>query len=358
MVLGKHPGRQPLRDEIQSLTTRHTSTPADTGRVTRMGKRHKQLGGNSHQRSVARAMGETGTPMPAAAVVSQKTKTMLEIAFSWPVISTVAILITASGLGVLSMSPPETKIASVLFSIGFPLLLIKLCVWIAFERSESFPEKAFFIGLVCAASGVLWFACVAFANSKVPHNGPQVLTFDVMAVGILNMPERKSVTHTWDGKLWDEEHYSDVRLNIHNTSRSRVQNIDVTLTVKADAADPTQYVMAAIDQLSQIPGVEFPRPQAPEFKLRLRGKDNNLYNLPFPPPNTFPGWGTLPVPSLKVFVPKLLDGEQLKLIIGASTTTAPLKRTPKQIEISGSYDVIGEGTTQRTTLNQSVEVKP
>jgi hypothetical protein len=64
------------------------------------------------------------------------------------------------------------------------------------------------------------------------------------------------------------------------------------------------------------------------------------------------------MPSLKVFVPKLLNGEQLKLIIGASTTVAPLKRAPKWIEISGSYDVIGEGTTQRTTLSQPVEVKP
>jgi hypothetical protein len=322
-----------------------------------MGKRHKQLGGNAHQRNVARAKGDQSPPLPVL-VDSQKTKTMLEIAFGWPVVSTVALLAIASGVAVLSMSPPETKIAVVLFSIGFPLLLMKLCAWIAFERPEPFTEKALFIGLVCAASGVLWFACIALANSKAPRNGPQVLIFDSMAVNILNMPERKSVTHTWDGKAWDEEQYSDVRLDIQNNSRFRVQTLDLTLTVKGDAADSTQYVIAAIDQLTQIPGVEFPRPQAPQFKLKLLGKDNNLYNLPFPSLGAFPGWGTLPVPSLKMFVPKLLNEEQLKLIIGSSATVAPPKRAPKWIEISGSYDVISGGTTQRTTLSQPVEVKP
>jgi hypothetical protein len=236
--------------------------------------------------------------------------------------------------------------------------LIKLCAWIAIERSETFPEKALFIGLVCAISGILWFACFVFANSKAPHNGLQVLTFNAMVVGIGNMPERKAVTHTWDGKAWDEENYSDLRLDIQNKSHSRVQDLDLTVTVKGDASDPTQYVMTAIGQLSQIPGVEYPKPQAPEVTLQLRGKDNKLYNLPFPPPDAFPGWGTLPVPSLKVFVPKLFNGEQLKLIIGASTTSVPLKRAPKRLEISGSYEVISEGAIQRTTLSESVEVKP
>lgn len=322
-----------------------------------MGKRHKQLGGNSRQRKIARSKEEPRQPLPIPEE-PRKAKTMLEIVFGWPVVSTVAVLIIASGLAVLSMSPPETKIAVAMFSIGFPMLLIKLCVWIAFERSEPFPDKALFIGLVCAASGVLWYACIAFANSKVPHNGPQVLIFDAMAVGIGNMPERKSVTHTWNGKAWDEEHYFDVRLDIEDNSRFRVHNLDVTLTAKGGAADSTQYVMTAIDQLTQIPGVEFPKPQAPEFNLRLRGKDNNLYNLPFPPPNTFPGWGTLPVSTLKMFAPKLLDGEKLKLIIGTSAVGAPLKRAPKWIEITGSYEVIGDGNTQRTKLSQLVEVKP
>jgi hypothetical protein len=321
-----------------------------------MGKRHKQSGGNSHQRSIARAK-ENPSPLSSAGE-SQKTKTILEIAFGWPVVSAVALLAIASGLAVLSMSPPETKIAVVLFSIGFPLLLIKLFVWIAFERSEPFLEKALFVGLVCAASGVLWYACVALANSKAPHNGPQVLMFDAMEVGIGNMPERKSVTNTWDGKAWDDEHYSDVRLDIQNNSRFRLQNIDLTLTVKGDTADSTKYVMAAIDQLSQIPGVEFPKPQGPEVKLRLRGTDNNLYNLPLPLPGALLGWGTLPVRTLKMFVPKLLNGEQLKLIIGTSPKVTPPKKAPKWIEVSGSYDVLSEGTTQRTMLSQVVEVKP
>lgn len=325
-----------------------------TSRISRMGKRRNQLGGNSHQRSIACAK-ENPSPISSAEEL-QKTKTMQEIAFSWPVVSAVALLVIGSGLAVLSMSPPEAKIAIILFSIGFPLLLIKLCVWIAFERSEPFSEKALFVGLVCAASGVLWYSCVALANSKAPHNGPQVLIFDAMAVGVGNMPERKSVINTWDRKAWDEEHYSDVRLNIQNNSHFRLQNVDLTLTVKGDTADSTTYVMAAIDQLSQIPGVEFPKPQAPEIKLRLRGTDNNLYNFPIPPLGT--GWGTLPVPTLKMFVPKLLNEERLKLIIGAAATINPSKRVPKWIEISGSYDVISDRTTQRTELNQSVEVTP
>jgi len=113
-----------------------------------------------------------------AVVRTDKTKSMWSFVFSWPVIAFIGGAVIAIGFGVLSMNPPESKIAISLFSVGYSLLLFKLCAWIAFERSESSPEKALFIGIVCASAGVLWYASIAFAAGKIPqskaYQGPRI----------------------------------------------------------------------------------------------------------------------------------------------------------------------------------------
>lgn len=282
---------------------------------------------------------------------------MLEIAFSWSVVSAVALLAIASGVGVLSMTPPETRIATILFSIGFPLLLVKLCTWMAFERSDPFTQKAFFIGLVSAASGVLWFACIVLSNSKVPQNGPQLLSFDAMAVGVGNMPERKLVTHTWDGKGWNEEHYSDVRLTIDNSSDYRIENLDLVISMPSTKDNANRSLIAAIDQLSHIAGIEFPKPQSQDMTVRLKGQDGNTYNLPLNMDASIPNGWVLPRPFMKLFAPRLLSAEKLKLIMGIVRASGSGKIVPKTLQISGTYDVVNSTNTRRTTINQAVEVK-
>jgi hypothetical protein len=281
---------------------------------------------------------------------------MLEIAFSWPVVYAFSGLLIGSGVAVLSMTPPETKIAVYLFSVGFPLLLVKLCAWAAFERTDSFTQKAVFIGLVCAASGVLWYACVALANSKIPHNGPKVLDFKSMLVNVTNMPETKSIAHSVADKGWDDARYSDVRLAIDNRSGGRVENIDLTISTLTKGDHDKGSLISAIDQLSSIPGVEFPPPKAPELVVRFKTEDGSGVNLPINPGRGAGDW-LVPVPEVKLFAPKLLRGENMRLILGIVPADGSGRVAPESLLIIGTYDVVSGANMQRTTVSQIVKVK-
>jgi hypothetical protein len=311
-----------------------------------MGKKNKRLSGNSHQRSIARAK-DHQSPLPPVPVNPEKTKTMLELAFSWPVISVVAGLIIASGLGVLSMSPPETKIATVLFSIGFPLLLTKLCAWIAFERSEPPPQKAVFIGLLCAASGVLWFACVALANSKVAHIEESKLKFDCLATNI-GYQENTEVA----GVKWNKA-MAEVRLSIRSVRQLPMLNVDVTYQATAEGQD-----FMGMEHIDSISGVEFHRPPLPEFDsgLRLIGKDGSIGN-PMPQMNELMAKAIPWSHSYRVTCPRLEAGENISIKAVMTNDKSP-GLAPSSLKIDGSYETpVTEGASRRVTFTQLCEVK-
>lgn len=293
-------------------------------------------------------------------MLPKNSNSMLGIAFSWHVVAPIGLSLIGLGFGVLSMTPPENKIAIRLMTIGFALLAFKLSAWVAFERPEATLQKAFLIALICAASGWLWYVSIAFAQSKGGYVGPDLLTFDALSVGVGGMPERQSVSNIWDSKPWNEELYSDVRLTIGNNPKYRTENLDLTITLPGKDTDPQRQLIAAIDQLSRIGGVEFPKPQSPETNVLMKGQDGNTYNMPFSfdtfSPNPKTGWW-LPTPSHKVFVPKLFNGEKLKLILGTILDGSREKIAPKFIQLSGTYEIVTERDKQRISLDRTIEVR-
>src|SRR5437870_1697855 len=107
-----------------------------------MAKQHKQLGGNSHQRSIASTEDKTASTSSVQPHVVRQEKMRVQEptekpriwagVFSIPVISALALaLITAGGVGVLSMNPPEVKLAYLCFSIGYSVLLSRIIWWAA-----------------------------------------------------------------------------------------------------------------------------------------------------------------------------------------------------------------------------------
>ncbi len=322
-----------------------------------MGRRHKQSGGNSHQRSIDRATGDHNPP-PQISKENPKKRSIPEIAFSWPAVTFLAGSFIGIGFNGLSMSPPETKIAAHLFSIGFPLLLIKLCTFAAFEIPGTRLQKIAIIATACVATGGAWYKSVAFADSKIPRNGPEVLAFDSLIASLGNMPERKSASNTWDGKPWNDDVYTDVRLTIENKSNYRVENVDLTVATPGEDSDPNRILIGAIDQVTHLPGVEFPKPPPVDMNLRLRGKDNEVYNFPVGSDTILPtGWGALPRPAVKVFMSKLVEQQKAKLIIGTLSAGAPRKVAPRHLKISGTYDVVESERRERTTISRVIDVK-
>jgi hypothetical protein len=270
---------------------------------------------------------------------------MLEIAFGWGVISVVAGLLIAAGLSVLSMNPPETQIANILFSVGFLLLLIKLCAWEAFERSDPFAQRALFIGFVCAAGGVLWFACITLANSKVRTNGPQVLTFDAVDINI-SYPEGDN----FGGIEWKPD-YRDTRLTIKNTSDKPIQNINLT----AQIIDDENSVLWDMGQVSTIPGVEFRPPEIPELRLQLQGKDGSTSvvtsNDMFAQANhgkKMPSVGK----QYGVFCPRLFPDLPLRLALA----TGPKEKRIEKIKVFGTYELMPSEGSQPVKVSEIVSV--
>lgn len=278
--------------------------------------------------------------------------------WSWPVIGTLVILaIGTGGVGVLSMTPPETTVAVCAFSIGFALLLVRLFAWIALETSDPTSHKTAFVIGALILTGLACYLCIAFALSKAPHNGPQVLSFDSL-VAIENMPETRAVKNTWDGKPWNHDLYADVRLTMENKSDYRLENIDLSIATPGEDNDPFRVVMAAIDQTTNLPGIEFPPPPGLDTNIRLRGQ-GGIVNIPINPlAGLTGGWKSLPVPSVKLYASKIMERQRLELILATYFGGTGKKLAPKQLRISGTYDVVlKSGNKQSTTLNSIVDVK-
>jgi hypothetical protein len=331
-----------------------------------MTKHNKQLGGNSHQRTIAstaehEAAGNSVQPHIARQEKHMQKETgkprVWASVFGIPVISALALaLITAGGVGVLSMNPPEVKLAYWCFSIGYFVLLSRIIYWAALDCADSKLQKVLFVIVAIAVVGVVGIASLRLASSRSPVS--LTLKFESFTTAVGNLPERAKVS-TWDGGPWNENGYADVRLRIDNVG-AKIRDLDLSLKLVGESDSGSSfYVIPAIGQTTELHGVEFIPPQPQEMTINLRGIDNKLYTAPFPM-NFGKGWSTLPPRSIRVIVPQLLDGQHLTLIIGTSHASASNQsKAPKYIEVSGTGDALINGNTrQGIVATELVLVKP
>jgi hypothetical protein len=87
--------------------------------------------------------------------------------YGWTAIWLVVPLLIGIGIGVLSMSPPEPRIAQACFTVALGILLTKLSWWLIAERNEPMWQRAMFIAVIFGASGALWFAGWMLADSRL-----------------------------------------------------------------------------------------------------------------------------------------------------------------------------------------------
>lgn len=294
-------------------------------------------------------------PIPAIATQVDNKYRIWPTVFSVPAVSTLALaVVTAGGVGVLSMNPPAVKLAYVCFSVGYFVVLLRIVWWVAKECTDSPTSKTIFVFIAFGVVGVVWYASMALASSRSPVL--LNLQFESYTTAVGNLPERAKAL-TWNGDPWEENKYGDVRLRIDNAG-AKVKELDLALKlVNRDDSPQSFYVITAVGQTTELHGVEFIPPQPPEATIALRGADNKTYTAPF---NLAfgKGWSTLPPRSIRVIVPKLLDGQHLTLIIGTDHNSASESKIPSYIEVSGTGDALIEGNTRQGILKkQLVEIK-
>ena len=87
--------------------------------------------------------------------------------YGWSAVWISVPILVGTGIGVLSMTPPEPRIAQVCFTIALAILLSKLSWWVIAERTESLSERAIFIAIIYGATGALWFSGWMLTESRV-----------------------------------------------------------------------------------------------------------------------------------------------------------------------------------------------
>src|SRR5271157_967599 len=113
---------------------------------------------------------------PSSGHVPVENRSMWNYIASWPVVAIVGPGLVLLAFGVLSMSPPEVKVAQVCFGCGYLVILAKIAWWLAIERTEPLLQRSLFIALVFAAVGVLWFLSSSLAAAKTkPVQSPESL---------------------------------------------------------------------------------------------------------------------------------------------------------------------------------------
>jgi hypothetical protein len=206
------------------------------------------------------------------------------------------------------------------------------------------------IAVVCAC--LVWMVTgVALRRSPLKDRLSSALTFRALAVGIRNMPERKNVQMTCDGKPWHEEIFSDVRLNIESTLDFAIQNLDLSI-LATDGEEHSR--IAGIGQLSQVSGLEFHPPKMPELPpIALLGTDGKTYQLPTD--NMF-GSTWLPATKFRVFCPRLFPGEPLRLII-ATLHDDGIKVPPQHLRIIGTFETPPSDGSTKGNVDAIVKVR-
>jgi hypothetical protein len=313
-------------------------------------KKPRNSGGNSHQRSVAR----TKTPIEAAgpdndvlavnaARSDAKPKRLWQIILGWPVIAVVGPSVALLGF---SMTPQEVRFAYGFFVVGYLILLTKAIEWIVFERNDSRLAKVVFVLTTSFVIGAACYGSILFAHSKNTFTVAKPY-FTCYTTDVLNMPERKTVKNTWDGKPWNDTEYADVRFSIENKADALFQNLDLTV----GPGDEKGFRIAAIDQLSEVPGVEFPKSQFPDFTLKVMGNDDRPHTLVLPTSKM-----ALPTTTVKLYAAKLVQNQSIKVILGITQGKPSGNSAPKELHIKGTYETSVNGTPHQAKLDEIVPV--
>ncbi|HEU0046121.1 MAG TPA: hypothetical protein VFQ43_00785 [Nitrososphaera sp.] len=174
--------------------------------------------------------------------------------------------------------------------------------------------------------------------------------FQALDTEIGNLPERQKVSLTWNGKPWDEQQYSDVRLTINNNLDYQIQNSDLAIS----AMDGEEHLgIAGIGQLSDVSGVEFHPPLTQWPQLRLRGKDGKDYVFDA---TDMLGNKWLPAREFRIFCPRLLPNEPLRLII-ATVRDNGNKKPATSLHIKGTYETAQSEGSMRRKLDQTIVIE-
>ena len=218
----------------------------------------------------------------------------------------------------------------------------------AWEFGGYFPRLKARRKAVTLVVGVMAAVLLLGLDIKLPapkETASARVIFHALTTGIGNLPDRKRVSVTWDGKPWDEAHYADVRLSIENTSDFPLQNLDLNISA-ADGKDHAR--IAGIGQLTDVKGVDFHPPRTPDLSVGLRGTDGKVYHFPF---TDMLGW--IPAIKFRVFCPRLLPRQTLRLII--AVIGGPT-RPPKQLQLTGTYETAPSEGSTRGQINETVGV--
>lgn len=202
-----------------------------------------------------------------------RNKSMWNFIVSWPVVAIVGPAIILLGFGVLSMSPPQIKFAQACFAVGYLIILAKLAWWAAFERTEPEWERALFIGLLFAATGILWFGSNVFAirtkktemgEAKPPCSISVVTKSEIVArVHLRAMilpsgstevykPIFQDLFHDWVINVTPTGTASQVIISIQDV-RKPVDNIRVEPPDDAIISEPKPKWFSGFEEPSQTP---------------------------------------------------------------------------------------------------------
>lgn len=313
--------------------------------IPRMGKHKKK------NRAVAPAIPNIPCTMPPETI---QPKRIWHTVFGAQVVLPLALaVITAGGLGVLSMSPPNVKLAYGCFTVGYAFLLFRVIWWALKECTDTQPQKFLFVFIAGGVITAAWYASMFLAQSRLPITLD--LTFDSFTAGVGNLPERAR-TSTVDGEPWDDKNYADIRLKVDNPT-AKIRNLDLNLRLVGEHDDPKElpYRITAIGQTTEIKNIEFIVPQMPELAIQLRDANNetDIAPLVF---HLDKGWSILPPPSIRVVVPQLLDGQYLTLIIGTvlSKPGHPENEAPPYLEVSGTGDALIAGNIREGIVKKQL----
>jgi hypothetical protein len=214
------------------------------------------------------------------------------------------------------------------------------------------------INRLCAGIGFLFVPVLTMVIAYYILSCPDVLRFDSFMVNLGNMPERKAVKNTWDGDVWHESIYYDLRLELAKTLPDRIENLDLTISIPEDKKDRHRPLIAAIDQISDIPDVQFIKPNNITFTATIPDGNGGKIFIPFSTHVMFPkGWGVPPVQSTKIFVTKLLDDQEITLIIGTIPAIGPAQTIAKALQLSGTYEVVLHDKKCQKKISQLVIIR-
>lgn len=89
---------------------------------------------------------------------------MWAVLASWITVAVVVPVLVGIGVGVLSMTPPDHRIAYICFTLAALILLIRTGWWLAFEQSKFTYSVIFFAFGIFGFIGSLWFVSIKWVS--------------------------------------------------------------------------------------------------------------------------------------------------------------------------------------------------